>query len=136
MNKKYKYRRTHSDICKCFRCRPVTHIHNDNCCCFKCQPRTPTLTLEELLVEEGTAYTSSAIKKRILQAELLVNECSVCGLLPEWNGKKLTLQLDHINGEATDWRIENLRMICPNCHTQTDTFCGENIGNGKRSKTR
>lgn len=57
---------------------------------------------------------------------LIKNICSVCGQLPEWNGKPLVLQLDHINGIFDDNRLENLRIICGHCHSQTDTFAGRN----------
>jgi hypothetical protein len=50
-----------------------------------------------------------------------------CNLRTEWNGKVLTLQIDHINGDGCDNRPENLRFLCPNCHSQTDTFCSKNI---------
>lgn len=53
--------------------------------------------------------------------------CSICGNTGEWNSKKLVLQLDHINGIHNDNRIENLRLLCPNCHSQTDTFCGKRV---------
>jgi hypothetical protein len=46
---------------------------------------------------------------------------------PNWNNKGLVLQLDHINGVHNDNRVENLRILCPNCHSQTDTFCAKNI---------
>lgn len=49
-----------------------------------------------------------------------------CGQGPEWNSKVLTLQLDHINGNPADNRLENLRFLCPNCHTQTETFGSRN----------
>ncbi|MGB2240169.1 MAG: HNH endonuclease [Pseudomonadales bacterium] len=52
--------------------------------------------------------------------------CSSCGIGDEWNGKPITLQLDHINGVNNDHRLDNLRMLCPNCHSQTDTWCGRN----------
>lgn len=53
--------------------------------------------------------------------------CEVCHGPPEWNGKPLRLQVDHIDGVGWDDRPENLRFICANCHTQTPTFCGRNI---------
>jgi hypothetical protein len=49
-------------------------------------------------------------------------KCNECGLEDEWNGKPITLQLDHINGDSCDNRYENLRFLCPNCHSQTETF--------------
>ena len=53
-------------------------------------------------------------------------KCEGCGIGSEWNNKKLTLQVDHINGINYDHRPENLRFLCPNCHSQTDTFCWKN----------
>ena len=71
------------------------------------------------------------MKARLLNNELLEYKCSICNLV-EWNGKAISLQLDHINGQRKDNRIENLRLLCPNCHSQTDTFCGKNIKGIKR----
>ncbi len=59
-------------------------------------------------------------------------KCKLCGLLPEWNGMPLTLQVDHIDGNKFDSRSENLRFLCPNCHTQTPTFCGGNLSKKKK----
>lgn len=53
-------------------------------------------------------------------------KCACCGNTGEWNGRPLVLQLDHINGDNCDNRLENLRFLCPNCHSQTDTFAGRN----------
>ena len=50
--------------------------------------------------------------------------CALCGNEGEWCGQPLTLQLDHVNGRYDDNRLENLRWLCPNCHSQTPTFAG------------
>jgi hypothetical protein len=58
--------------------------------------------------------------------------CECCGI-SEWNGKSIILQVDHKNGLANDNNIDNLRLICPNCHSQSDTFSGRNKGKGRAS---
>lgn len=81
--------------------------------------------LENILVENSN-YQSYKLKNRLIKQDLIVNKCSECGLQDTWNGKKINLHLDHINGNNTDNRLENLRMLCPNCHSQTDTYTGKN----------
>lgn len=66
------------------------------------------------------------IKRKILREGLLEYKCSRCGVF-EWLGERLSLHLDHINGDNKDNRIENLRFLCPNCHSLTPTYCGKNI---------
>lgn len=83
-------------------------------------------TLDELLVNnKDYKPQNQKLKKRLIIEKKLEDKCSVCNQKPKWNGKKLVLQLDHINGDPYDNRLENLRVICPNCHSQTDTFCGK-----------
>lgn len=84
------------------------------------------IPLSEILIEEST-YSRCHLKERLFKEGLLLNKCYICGLLPEWNNKILSLQLDHINGIGNDNRIENLRILCPNCHSQTDNFGGRNV---------
>ena len=79
------------------------------------------IPLNEILVENRN-YKSSNLKKRLIKEGLKEDKCEICGCSNEWNGKPLTLQLDHINGNHSDNRIENLRIVCPNCHSQTETF--------------
>lgn len=72
-------------------------------------------------------YKSRAgIRKRIIDDNLIEYKCQECGLKDSWNNKMLVLHLDHINGISNDHRLENLRWLCPNCHSQTDTYTGKN----------
>jgi hypothetical protein len=71
---------------------------------------------------ENSQYNSAHLKGRVLKSGLIEYKCVGCGNEGEWNGEKLVLQIDHINGVNTDNRIDNLRFMCPNCHSQTSTF--------------
>lgn len=68
---------------------------------------------------------SAAFKRYIIKNNLIEYKCSECGI-STWNNKELSLELDHINGNKRDNRLENLRFLCPNCHSQTSTFAGKN----------
>lgn len=89
--------------------------------------RGSTPPIDEILVLDSD-YTSTAhLRRRLLNEGLKSPVCEICGIV-EWNGTPVPLQLDHINGDRTDNRLQNLRLVCPNCHAQTDTWCGKNIG--------
>lgn len=78
-----------------------------------------------------TRTNSNVLKRRGLDSGWFANQCALCGIGPEWNGQPLTLQIDHINGDRLDDSRENLRLLCPNCHTQTPTFGGKAHGGRK-----
>lgn len=80
-------------------------------------------SLKEILVEDSTYAKSSTVKKRLIKEGLLVEQCALCSLKGTWNERPLVLVLDHVNGHRTDYRIENLRLLCPNCNSQQPTFC-------------
>ena len=86
--------------------------------------RKPGMPLDELLAHRGSRRN---VKLRLLRAGLIRNQCDSCGL-SEWRGKPLSVHIEHINGIHNDHRLENLRMLCPNCHSQTETYGGRNIG--------
>jgi Zn finger protein HypA/HybF involved in hydrogenase expression len=72
---------------------------------------------------ENSQVSKSTLKRRISKNNLIEYKCQECGILDEWNGKKIQLQIDHINGKNNDNCLKNLRYLCPNCHSQTDTYC-------------
>jgi Zn finger protein HypA/HybF involved in hydrogenase expression len=82
-------------------------------------------SLDDLLIENSPYSSRARLKIRLIRSGKLKNECTECGQKPLWNDKHLTLELDHINGIYNDNRIENLRILCPNCHSQTPTSCGK-----------
>ena len=82
--------------------------------------------IEEILTENSTYANIARLKIRLLKETDMEYKCAICGI-SEWNNKPISLQLDHINGVNNDHRIENLRFLCPNCHSQTPTYAGKNI---------
>jgi hypothetical protein len=89
------------------------------------------MPIEELLVA-GIRRGRYNLKLRLLRAGVKENCCEACGLV-EWRGRPLTMALHHINGDRHDNRLENLALLCPNCHSQTANFAGRN---GRRSHCR
>jgi hypothetical protein len=83
------------------------------------------IPLEEILVVGRTQNSRKNIKIRLINAGLKEDKCEGCGLT-EWKGKKITMELHHINGINNDDRLENLEFLCPNCHAQTETYGGKN----------
>lgn len=81
--------------------------------------------LEEILIENSNYTSIARLKNRLIKENKIEYKCAICGI-NEWQGKPLVLQLDHINGINNDHRLENLRFLCPNCHSQTLTFSGRN----------
>jgi|SRR6476620_4878551 len=86
----------------------------------------PKAGLAEIFKENST-FAPSHMKRRVIKDGLVPYVCGECGNKGEWNSKPLVLQIDHVNGINTDNRIENLRFLCPNCHTQTKTYSSKRL---------
>jgi hypothetical protein len=84
------------------------------------------IPLGEILVENST-YHRGKLKDRLFEAGLKDRRCELCGLGELWQGCRLALILDHVNGVSNDNRIENLRIVCPNCAATLDTHCGRKL---------
>jgi hypothetical protein len=82
--------------------------------------------LSEILTE-NSSYGRGHLKERLYNEGLKKRCCELCGQSEIWNGKKMSLILDHINGVWDDNRIENIRIVCPNCNATLDTHCGKNL---------
>lgn len=83
------------------------------------------------LNEEGRYRSNCYLKRIIKEFSLLEHKCSECGL-SDWRNKDISLELDHIDGDASNCKLSNLRLVCPNCHSQTDTFRGRSINTGRK----
>jgi hypothetical protein len=81
--------------------------------------------LAEFLTENST-YSRSSLKRRLFAEGFKQRRCELCGVGERWRGLPMALILDHVNGVADDNRLENLRIVCPNCAATLDTHCGRN----------
>ena len=83
------------------------------------------ISTDSILRGEQPQYQRVGIKRRLFAEGLKDEKCEMCGI-SEWLGYKIGLELDHINGNSYDHRIDNLRILCPNCHATTSTYRGKN----------
>ena len=111
--------------CSCGKPRKKHNKYCDECIARRVYNKIPTF-------EEAK---SDRVRKRVL-LEKRGNRCEVCGL-SEWQGKPIPIELDHTDGNSDNNSEANLRLICPNCHAQTETYKGANVGkNSSRQQTR
>lgn len=100
-------------------------------CNNKCQATYQSNQKIKAWLEEGKDWKTQIPQwaKRHL-ADQRGYSCECCGI-SEWNGKEIVLEVDHIDGHHKNNNPDNLRLICPNCHSQTDTYKNKNVGNGR-----
>lgn len=90
----------------------------------------PAIPLNNVLIENSTWINTNHLKKRLLKEGLKNYKCEFCNN-NEWMGRPISLELHHINGIKDDLRIENLQILCPNCHAFTDNYRGKNTSKQK-----
>lgn len=83
-------------------------------------------SLETILIENSTYKSTYHLKDRLLKEGVKEYKCECCGS-SEWMGQPIALELHHVNGIKDDLRLENLQILCPNCHAFTDNYRGKNI---------
>ena len=83
------------------------------------------IILKEILSGEHPYFQTYKLKNRLLKEGLIINECAICGI-SKWNDKPINLELDHIDGKRINHSLSNLRLLCPNCHSQTETYRSKN----------
>jgi hypothetical protein len=114
-----------------------THQKSNKYCCVQCQKthqyQTYILEWKQGIKDgkSGKLQTSNYIKRYVLEKQK--HKCCICDI-DNWCGKSIILELDHINGNSSDNTESNLRMLCPNCHSQTDTYKFKNVGNGRKDR--
>ena len=108
---------------KCLHCNIETK--NKLYCTKKCKDLHVISLINDEVIKSGIVIgVPETVKKYMIKTQGYI--CKVCGLV-EWCGKQAPLVLDHINGNSTDNKLNNLRLLCQNCNAQTDTFCGKHI---------
>lgn len=113
----------------CLNCGKINY--KKKYCNNKCQGEHKSKKNMELVQSDSLAAWST-IKKYLMKHEGI---CSCC-LIKDWQGKPITLECDHIDGDITNNRLSNARLLCPNCHSQTHTYKAKNVNNPKGKEKR
>lgn len=110
----------------CVHCGKICKKSVSKYCSIQCQS---DYVLQEK-IKSGLA-SARTLKRHLLKEH--GNKCWTCGIT-DWNNKKLGMELEHIDGNSENNSLENLSLICPNCHSQTPTYKAKNVGNGRHSR--
>lgn len=84
------------------------------------------INLQDILDGKHPQYQTNKLRIRLIKEGIKEHECESCGI-KDWNNNPISLELDHIDGDRTNHSLDNLRILCPNCHSQTSTYRGRNI---------
>ena len=81
---------------------------------------------DEILEGKHPQYQTNKLRVRLIKEGIKEEKCEICGI-EDWLGKRLAFELDHIDGNSNNHLLKNLRVVCPNCHSQTETYRAKNI---------
>lgn len=132
--RKYKYNKN-KDL-KCPQCNKAFHSENSLqiCCSKKCSTAYRRFKSDKIIEQKGFGsghYHNARIRKYLIRKH--GNNCMICGQSGDsWNGKPITLIVDHIDGKSDNNKLDNLRIVCPNCDCQLPTYKAKNKGNSSR----
>jgi len=133
-NSKFPKRKNTGENVICLQCKKEFIYHKSSSygkfCSNKCcgRYRFENNTIKK--IERGESCHSGTLRKFLTETKGY--KCEICNL-SKWNDKEISLHVDHIDGNSDNNFPVNIRLLCPNCHSQTETFCGRNIKNTKRS---
>ena len=111
----YNYKRL-QNLCK------ENNISVDHFNIKKTFTRNKKIWTQETLLTTNSSPYRTVVKDFLKRNGLIKDVCEECGQQPVWNNKPLKMEMDHVNGDSTDNRLENLKFLCPNCHSQTITY--------------
>lgn len=110
----------------------------DNVCNAQHLKAKPSREWQDKALVEGCTWREMRGRWKSLRGRLVaeIGKCEICGQPPTWNGQPLSLELDHIDGDLDHNTRDNLRVVCPHCHTQTAHYGSKNKGRGRPAKEK
>ena len=134
-NKKYPKRSPSVRFKFCKMCGKPCNTNKSKYCSKQCSSQYARIIKDQIIEEQGFGdghYHNNTIRKYLIRK--YGNNCMICGInADDWNGKPITLIVDHIDGKSNNNKLDNLRIVCPNCDCQLPTYKAKNKGNGTRS---
>lgn len=121
----------------CINCGESCSLFSKKYCSTNCQKIYQHKIKYDDFLKNGEKYCTENFNPRIFKKDILMeqnSECDVCGITNSWNNKNLVFVLDHKDGDASNNKRENLRLICPNCDSQLDTFKSKNKNSARKNR--